>query len=122
MLTLQGAAHRVVPERKALDLMRRGRAVLARDRHTCAYCGQPGRTVDHVHPLWRCRREEREANTWENLVTACEPCQRRKGGRTLKEAGMSFRSGFSPHAPRGSGVVLRDAPREWAPFLQPTPA
>ncbi|HIC88544.1 MAG TPA: HNH endonuclease, partial [Anaerolineae bacterium] len=63
------------------------RTVLARDNYTCQYCGaQPGKTrltLDHVIP--RVRGGE---TTWENLVTACVSCNRRKGARTPEEAGM----------------------------------
>ena len=76
------------------------RDVLARDNHPCAYCGKPAYTVDHVHPQHLCRAEGRNPNTWENTVAACEPCQRRKGGRTLQESGMAFREGFMPATPR----------------------
>ena len=74
--------------------------VLARDRHRCAYCGAPARTLDHVYPRHLCRAEGRDPNTWENTVAACEPCQQHKGGRTLTEADMSFRPGYRPTRPR----------------------
>src|SRR5690348_7851444 len=40
--------------------------VLARDGHTCAYCGRPATTVDHLLPRSRGGR-----NTWKNTVAAC---------------------------------------------------
>lgn len=62
-------------------------AVFRRDRHTCQYCGVRPRvadlTLDHVLPRHRGGRD-----TWENLVTACRPCNQRKGGRTPEEARM----------------------------------
>lgn len=73
------------------------RAVLARDAYTCQYCGaQPGRsnlTVDHVIP-----RSQGGGKSWENLVAACPPCNRRKGGRRPAEAGMRLIG--KPTAPR----------------------
>jgi 5-methylcytosine-specific restriction endonuclease McrA len=40
-------------------------------------------TFDHVIPRSRGGR-----TTWENIVTACAPCNLHKGGRTPREAGM----------------------------------
>ncbi|MCP3736379.1 HNH endonuclease [Sphingomonas sp. RP10(2022)] len=55
-----------------------------RDRFACQYCGQ-GRdlTFDHVVP-----RAQGGRTTWENVVTACAPCNLKKGGRTPKQAHM----------------------------------
>lgn len=59
----------------------------ARDRHLCAYCGdqfEPGElTIDHVQPKSRGGK-----NTWVNCVTACKPCNLRKGNKTPEEAKM----------------------------------
>ena len=59
------------------------REVFARDRHVCQYCGRQAHdmTLDHVVP-----RHRGGGHTWENLVTACKPCNHRKGGKTLEEA------------------------------------
>jgi 5-methylcytosine-specific restriction endonuclease McrA len=84
-----------VPRRWRLPVSRKG--VLARDAYTCQYCGaEPHKTaltVDHVIP----RSQGGEAS-WQNLVTACAPCNRRKGGRRPLEAGMSLLS--KPMQPR----------------------
>lgn len=70
------------------------RGVLARDKHTCAYCGRTASTVDHVIP--RC--QPGGVSTWENLVAACVPCNSRKKGRTPKQAGMRLMwEGFDPN-------------------------
>lgn len=61
------------------------KAVLRRDRYTCAYCGRSATTVDHVVP--RCQDGP---STWENTVAACRTCNERKGGRTPAEAGMQL--------------------------------
>ena len=68
--------------------------LFARDDYTCMYCGRhreqlKGRqflTRDHVVPLSR-----GGGNTWDNVVTACSPCNNRKGNRLPKEAGMRIR-------------------------------
>jgi 5-methylcytosine-specific restriction endonuclease McrA len=40
-------------------------------------------TRDHVHPL-----SQGGDDSWENVVTACFPCNSRKGGRTPQQASM----------------------------------
>jgi 5-methylcytosine-specific restriction endonuclease McrA len=57
-----------------------------RDRFRCVYCGS-GRelTFDHVVP-----RAQGGRTTWENVATACAPCNLRKGGRTPAQAKMHF--------------------------------
>jgi len=59
--------------------------VFNRDRYICQYCGRETKevTVDHVIP----RRRGGE-HSWENVVSACVPCNRHKAGRTPIEARM----------------------------------
>lgn len=65
--------------------------LFARDAYSCQYCGRhrkelKGRqflTRDHIVPVSR-----GGGNRWENVVTACSPCNNRKGNRTPEEAGM----------------------------------
>jgi 5-methylcytosine-specific restriction endonuclease McrA len=63
--------------------------IYMRDGNTCQYCGQElPRTdlnLDHVVP-----RAQGGRTTWENVSTACAPCNLRKGGRTPKQAGMTL--------------------------------
>jgi 5-methylcytosine-specific restriction endonuclease McrA len=65
--------------------------VLVRDRFACQYCGRIGTrrelTLDHVVP-----RTQGGKTTWENLTTACSPCNAKKGGRTPHQAGMKLRA------------------------------
>lgn len=57
-----------------------------RDRFSCQYCGSPQQlTFDHVVP-----RRLGGRTTWENVATACAPCNLRKGGRTPKQAHMQL--------------------------------
>ena len=56
-----------------------------RDFYTCAYCGKHGDTVDHIIP-----RSKGGKNTWDNLITCCGACNRRKADRTPIEAGMKL--------------------------------
>ena len=61
--------------------------VFNRDKYTCQYCGKETRqlTLDHIIPRYRSGQ-----HTWENVVSACVPCNRRKAGRTPQEAGMKL--------------------------------
>src|SRR5689334_21650208 len=59
--------------------------ILLRDRNTCQYCGtvlgSSELTLDHVMP-----RSRGGNSSWENLVTCCHPCNRRKGNQMPHEA------------------------------------
>jgi 5-methylcytosine-specific restriction endonuclease McrA len=59
--------------------------VFNRDRYTCQYCRRETRqlTLDHVIP-----RYQGGEHTWENVVSACIPCNRHKAGRTPEQARM----------------------------------
>jgi 5-methylcytosine-specific restriction endonuclease McrA len=58
--------------------------VFLRDHFACQYCGDTeDLTFDHVVPRSRGGR-----TTWENVITACSPCNLRKGGRRLAESGL----------------------------------
>lgn len=61
--------------------------VFLRDGFRCQYCGgafpTERLTFDHVVPRARGGRTE-----WANVVTACEPCNLRKGYRLCREVGM----------------------------------
>ena len=61
--------------------------VFLRDAFACQYCNArapaPDLTFDHVIPRSRGGR-----TTWENVVTACAPCNLRKGSKLAKQAGM----------------------------------
>lgn len=70
--------------------------IYQRDNFTCQYCDvafEPEElTFDHVVPVAHGGRRG-----WDNIVTACEPCNRKKGARTPEEAGMTLRR--RPHRP-----------------------
>ena len=95
--------------------------IYARDNHTCQYCNggfsTSDLTFDHVVPVAHGGRKD-----WENIVTCCVPCNRRKGGRTPGEAGM--RLVRSPRRPDSAPAVriritvgLRNAPESWRDYL-----
>ena len=65
--------------------------LFARDGYRCQYCGKHkthlrGReflTRDHILPV-----SKGGDNTWQNVVTACSPCNNRKGNHLPEEVGM----------------------------------
>ena len=68
--------------------------VFLRDGFQCAYCGaHENLTFDHVIPRSRGGR-----TTWENIVTACSPCNLAKGSRLLRESHLDLqRRPFRPN-------------------------
>ena len=94
------------------------RALFARDGWKCVYCGTAGGrlTLDHVVP-----RSKGGESIWENVVTACAPCNLRKGNRLLKDSGLTLR--ISPRAPAPALFIRLAAPRipgGWKPYLPET--
>ena len=91
------------------------RALFARDGWRCVYCGSSGGrlTLDHVVP-----RSKGGESVWENVVTACAPCNHKKGDRTLEESGLELRR--LPRAPAPVLFIKLSAPRVpagWRPYL-----
>lgn len=77
-----------VPLKKKKQIVRFSRAnVFVRDSQRCQYCGKCFQkthlTLDHVVPV-----VQGGDKSWENIVTACKPCNQKKGGRTPNQAGM----------------------------------
>lgn len=69
------------------------RNLMKRDRYACQYCGKKADlTIDHVLP-----RSRGGKDSWENLVTACNKCNVKKGNRTPDEAKMPLR--IKPYRP-----------------------
>jgi 5-methylcytosine-specific restriction endonuclease McrA len=93
--------------------------VYARDEHRCQYCGHrfaPGQlTFDHVIPVAKGGHKG-----WDNIVTCCIPCNRRKGDRMPEHAGMHLvrrpkRPEAHPYLTLSLG--LNKAPESWRDFL-----
>jgi 5-methylcytosine-specific restriction endonuclease McrA len=93
--------------------------IYARDKYTCQYCNTLFRseelTFDHVIPVSR-----GGTKSWENIVTACIDCNRKKGGRTAEEAGMRLVQ--NPSEPRwvpslSLTLVFKNAPESWRDYL-----
>jgi 5-methylcytosine-specific restriction endonuclease McrA len=64
--------------------------IYMRDHYQCQYCGRvlhPEQlTYDHVIP-----RSKGGKINWQNIVTCCIACNKRKGKETLEQAGMQLR-------------------------------
>ena len=111
---------RYVRIKKRFDYVPFSRAnIYARDGYTCQYCSQqfPTQelTFDHVVPVSQGGRKD-----WENIVTCCVSCNRRKGGRTPEEARMRLIK--PPRRPDSAPAIritigLRHAPDSWRDYL-----
>jgi len=91
------------------------RAIFYRDDFTCQYCGKETKalTLDHVMP-----RSRGGPHVWENVVSACIPCNHRKAGATPREANMRLRR--EPKTPRPNPYSLfhqRTILDEWHQFI-----
>ena len=93
--------------------------VYQRDAHCCQYCGKrfavSQLSYDHVVP-----RAAGGRTVWENIVTACKPCNARKDSKSCDDAGM-----WPLHAPRRPAslplaapiIDPKTAPAEWHGFV-----
>jgi 5-methylcytosine-specific restriction endonuclease McrA len=88
--------------------------VYRRDNYECVYCGcsnQRTLTLDHVVP-----QSKGGKDAWDNLVTACRPCNHAKADLTLEEYGKEIPEPKRPHY-----LMLMRAmthiPKEWETFL-----
>ncbi len=94
------------------------RNIFFRDRNRCQYCGKvfPQRdlNLDHVVPLSRGGHSE-----WTNVVTACVPCNSKKGNRLPAQVGIRLIR--RPKKPAGHPILrspwLSQFHEEWRTFL-----
>jgi 5-methylcytosine-specific restriction endonuclease McrA len=93
--------------------------IYQRDNYQCQYCAEHHKaedlTFDHVVPA-----SQGGTRHWDNIATACYPCNRRKGARTPEEAGMKLLR--VPRKPEASPVFrvtfgMRKTPESWRDFL-----
>ena len=96
------------------------RFVHQRDGGKCQLCGQAvpvhKSTYDHVIP-----RSRGGKTAWDNIVTACKPCNSKKADRTPEEAGIRLLSKpVRPDhllVPIDPSLAGTDLPASWRPFL-----
>ncbi len=92
--------------------------VLLRDNHICQYCGKKFArghlNLDHVVP-----RSRGGLTSWENIVTSCHVCNRKKGGLLPEEAGLRLvRKPFRPKTVPFLGLSRTGIHfEEWKPFI-----
>lgn len=94
-------------------------SIYARDGFKCQYCSLKGKmkdfTFDHVVP-----RSKGGKTNWENITTACVPCNTKKNNRTPAEAGMKLLK--QPVKPDWVPIISlrltqKSVPDQWASYL-----
>lgn len=102
-----------IPYKAKVPLNRR--AVVARDKGVCAYCGHTGNEMDHVIP-----RSRGGEHTWVNVVCSCRKCNGRKADKLLSELGWTLSR--TPYAPTGTVWILigrvKVVDPTWESYLQ----
>jgi 5-methylcytosine-specific restriction endonuclease McrA len=93
--------------------------IFKRDRKQCLYCltSLKGKayTLDHVVP-----RSRGGQSVWENLVTCCSPCNRKKADRSLEDCGMTLARRPRPATIHTNRFILRsmaEGESQWEKYL-----
>jgi 5-methylcytosine-specific restriction endonuclease McrA len=96
--------------------------IFSRDRWTCQYCGYHSKrgcnlTLDHVTP-----RSRGGDSSWTNLVTACAPCNTKKGNRKPHECQMPLTT--KPKRPKWLEIHINNLTEHlrssWTRWLEAT--
>lgn len=90
-----------------------------RDRYTCTYCNKfikhdQERTVDHIIPI----SKGGDLYSWSNLITACSPCNNKKGDNLLENTEMIQH--YAPIIPKtlmDLQLININVPPEWNNYL-----
>ena len=90
--------------------------VSLRDQYTCQYCGKIFKaldlTYDHVTP-----KSKGGPTSWNNIVTCCIPCNRKKDNLTLEQAHMVLIK--KPVKPRYLPLTKKqDMVSSWEKYIQ----
>ncbi len=97
----------------AIELNRKN--ILTRDEFTCQYCSslKGPLTIDHVKP-----KVHGGLDVWENLVTACKPCNQKKGDRTPELANMPLvKKPKRPNMIHYFQKFAKDKQNAWKPYV-----
>lgn len=93
--------------------------VHARDNWKCQYCGEElnakDLTIDHIIP-----RSKGGRTIWENVVSCCKECNKKKSNKSLRESKMKLRS--QPVEPDWIPLVRvrikqMEVPEAWLPYV-----
>lgn len=101
--------------------------VFIRDDLTCQYCLKrfPANELTYDHVIsrheWREKKMKGTPTRWDNIVTACRPCNHYKGNSTLAKCGMTLRK--MPRVPDPHKFVSgltpwHPVPELWKPYLK----
>lgn len=110
------------PKKRNIPFSRKN--VFIRDRLTCQYCNKmlhpKDLTYDHVIPRSKWNKKDGTPTKWENIVSCCYPCNRRKADKLLKDVDMNLIR--KPGKPNANNFILGLAPwskiePEWEPYL-----
>jgi hypothetical protein len=87
-----------------------------RDLYQCQYCADTfdtkDLTLDHVIP-----RASGGKTTWENSVTACKPCNYKKGSKLQKPKRMPFKPDFYNLVNKWKNQGIRVSNPSWLKYL-----
>lgn len=90
-----------MPKKKKISMKVR-REVILRDKGICQYCGAVGKYKDWTGKGWVWMEYELDhvipeslggSGEIDNIVVACRACNRKKGNKTLNQAGMQLIGG-----------------------------
>jgi len=105
--------------------------VFMRDHYTCQYCGKKGTALELEETFYRIRRtaeltyDHHVARThggrteWDNILTACSPCNERKGSKTKFNAPLRppRKPTYGELAPFAIQQPLTIPTQKWASYL-----
>ena len=89
--------------------------ILLRDKQQCQYCSCKSSilTIDHIIP-----KERGGYDSLDNLVTACQDCNRKKGNRTPEEAKMPLlKHPKKPNRIHYFQQFIKESQHNWKPYL-----
>jgi 5-methylcytosine-specific restriction endonuclease McrA len=87
-----------------------------RDLHTCQYCDEvfdhKELTIDHVLP-----RASGGKTVWDNCVTACKPCNHRKGSKLQKPLRMPYKPEYYSLVSKWKNMPFHVKHSSWEKYL-----
>jgi len=91
--------------------------IYLRDRFTCQYCSKQFKekqlTFDHVLPISKGGK-----TSWDNIVTACHPCNSKKGNKIIKPKTVPYRPDYYELANKRKQLDFEIRHPSWESFLK----